>query len=96
MSEPFYHNIRIESPRGMSALTRVFLDGAEMRGVTFVSFATSPDIRGISEVTLRLVADVQVIGEPAIVKEWRNLRPSLWVRLWERRPWRRKNRLKLR
>ncbi len=66
-----FHRVKIVSPRGMSILTQVFIDDQELRGATFVSFATGKTLSDHAEVTLRLMADVEIDGEPVIVKEWR-------------------------
>jgi len=68
MSGTELHKVRITVPKGMAVLTRIELDGEELRGVTVVGLHID---RGLAMVTLTLYADVEIEGELDIVKEWR-------------------------
>lgn len=67
------HHVKITCPQGESVLTRVEVDGQELRGVAFVGFQIGPVgfDRRAAILTLKLYADLEIEGEAEIVKEWR-------------------------
>jgi len=69
------HHVKITCPDGLAYLTRVYLDGQELRGVSVVKFEVGPIgfEKRAAILTLKLYADVEIEGEPEIVKEWRRM-----------------------
>jgi hypothetical protein len=74
MGVPPLHHFKITCPDGQAVLTRVEMDGKLMWGVSAVRFEVGPPgyKQGDAILTLQLYADVEIVGEPEIVKEWRN------------------------
>ena len=74
MGVPPAHHFKISCPDGQAVLTRVEMDGKLMRGVSAVKFEVGPVgyKKGDAILTLQLYADVEIEGEPEIVKEWRH------------------------
>lgn len=72
------HHVKVRCPLGESVFTTVEVDGQEMRGVTFVSFEIGPIgyDRKAAVLTLQMYADVEIEGEPEIVKQWRRMHAS--------------------
>lgn len=70
------HKIKITCPEGRGILSRIELDGEELRGVTAASFSVG--VEGMAEVHLTLIADLLIEGEAQIVKTWRQALP--WYR----------------
>jgi hypothetical protein len=75
---PDLHKIRITIPNGHTVLGKVELDGEELLGVT--GFAHG-DVDGMTVVTLKIYADLEIEGEAEIVKVWRYARRSWFERL---------------
>lgn len=50
-------------------LSRIDIDGQEVRGVTGVTFLVTP--KGEAELTLRLVADIEIEGQADVIRHWR-------------------------
>jgi hypothetical protein len=68
------HHIRILTPRGDPALSRVELDNQLLLGVVAVRYEINA--ASVATVTLQLIADVEIEGEAEIIKEWRSLLPK--------------------
>lgn len=66
------HRIRVECPDGRGVLTRVTMDGEELRGVVRVSWQVGVD--GFAETTLTLLADTVLDGESEVIQQWRRER----------------------
>jgi hypothetical protein len=63
------HHVRVVSPDARGVMTRLYIDGEEMRGVSAVSWEVGVDKE--ARVTIILYADVEFDGEAKIVKRWR-------------------------